>query len=135
MRNPSKLLCLCAADTNATAIPRAECRETASLLDKHPGRYAVGASDQRTQRRKAGRLLKAALRANIIYDPNANGLVIRFGSSQPFFKQGHVELASNEGAIAFDDGKTWSVRFSEKNEVRYMTIVDSQSKTVYYTCL
>lgn len=93
--------------------------------------------EPQTNERNDGKLegFKAALRANIIYDPNANGLVIRFGSSQPFFKQGHVELSNSEGSIAFDDGKTWSVRFSEKNEVRYMTIVDSQGKTVYYTCL
>lgn len=93
--------------------------------------------EPQTNERNDGKLegFKAALRANIIYDPNANGLVILFGSSQPYFKQGQVELASSEGAIAFDDGKSWSVRFSEKNEVRYMTIVDSQGKTVYYTCL
>lgn len=78
--------------------------------------------EPQTNERNDGKLegFKTALRANIIYDPNANGLVILFGS---------------KGAIAFDDGKSWSVRFSEKNEVRYMTIVDSQSKTVYYTCL
>lgn len=93
--------------------------------------------EPQTNERNDGKLegFKTALRANIIYDPNANGLVIRFGSGQPFFKQGHVELSDSEGSIVFDDGKTWSVRFSEKNEVRYMTIVDSQGKTVYYTCL
>lgn len=90
-----------------------------------------------TNERNDGKLegFKASLRASIIYDANANRLVLRFGSSQPFFKQGTIDLESCDGTVTFDDGKTWNVRFSEKNDVKYMTVVDSQGKTVYYTSL
>ena len=93
--------------------------------------------EPQTNERNDGKLegFRTALKANIIYDATSNRLVIRFGSSQPFFKQGIIDLGSCDGTVTFDDGKTWSIRFSEKNEVKYMTIVDSQNKTVYYTSL
>lgn len=76
---------------------------------------------------------KMRLDANITFDTNAKGLLIRFGT--PSLKQGSIVLESCEGKILFEDDKTWSVRFSEKNDEKYMTIEDSQGKTVYYTCL
>lgn len=43
-----------------------------------------------------------------------------------------IELTSEEGKLVFLSEEKWDVRFSEKNEVLYMTITDSAGKTVYY---
>lgn len=43
-----------------------------------------------------------------------------------------IELTSEEGKLVFQSEERWDVRFSEKNEVLYMTITDSNGKTVYY---
>ena len=43
-----------------------------------------------------------------------------------------VELTSEEGKLIFESDDQWDVRFSEKNEILYMTITDSEGKTVYY---
>lgn len=43
-----------------------------------------------------------------------------------------VELTSEEGKLVFQSEERWDVRFSEKNEILYMTITDSTGKTVYY---
>lgn len=43
-----------------------------------------------------------------------------------------IELTSEEGKLVFQSEERWDVRFSEKNEVLFMTITDSNGKTVYY---
>ena len=43
-----------------------------------------------------------------------------------------IELTSESGKLVFQSEDRWDVRFSEKNEVLYMTITDSNGKTVYY---
>lgn len=43
-----------------------------------------------------------------------------------------IELTSEEGKLVFQSDEQWDVKFSEKNEVLYMTITDSNGKTVYY---
>lgn len=79
--------------------------------------------------------LPRALPATIWRKEGSSDLSIGFGSSMPYLKTGTIRLESREGAIVFEDGGSWMVRFSEKNGVKYMTIVDSREKAVYYTCL
>ena len=43
-----------------------------------------------------------------------------------------VVLSSESGQLRFATEEVWTVKFSEKNEVLYMTITDSNEKTVYY---
>ena len=43
-----------------------------------------------------------------------------------------IELTSESGKLVFQSDERWDVKFSEKNEVLYMTITDSDGKTVYY---
>lgn len=84
-----------------------------------------------------GRLegFRKALPAGVSFDAKTNVLTIRFGGSHPYFKTGTIVLESQDGTISFDDGTVWSVRFSEKNAERTMTIVDSKGTTVYFSCI
>ncbi len=77
--------------------------------------------------------LSEALPAHIRYDESTRCLVIGFGN-KPYIEYGNITLSSGEGKIELSDGSVWSVKFSEKNNVKYMTIVDSEGKTVYYDC-
>ena len=43
-----------------------------------------------------------------------------------------IELTSESGKLVFQSDERWDVKFSEKNEILYMTITDSNGKTVYY---
>ena len=43
-----------------------------------------------------------------------------------------IALSSEEGKLVFQSDERWDIRFSEKNEILYMTITDSTGKTVYY---
>ena len=43
-----------------------------------------------------------------------------------------IELTSESGKLVFLSDDRWDVKFSEKNEVLFMTITDSNGKTVYY---
>ena len=43
-----------------------------------------------------------------------------------------IELENESGSLLFQSEERWDIRFSEKNEVLYMTITDSNGKTVYY---
>ena len=43
-----------------------------------------------------------------------------------------IALSSEEGKLVFQSDERWDVKFSEKNEILYMTITDSTGKTVYY---
>ncbi len=43
-----------------------------------------------------------------------------------------IVLSSESGELRFESEDVWTVKFSEKNEVLYMTVTDSDGKTVYY---
>ena len=75
------------------------------------------------------------MNANIDFDTVSSTFVIGFGEKSSYFKTGSLTLSSCEGIIKLVDGDTWSVKFSEKNDILYMRIVDSVGKTVYYTGL
>lgn len=47
--------------------------------------------------------------------------------------QAEIKLTSESGQLLFADDDIWTVKFSEKNENLYMTITDSDGKTVYYS--
>jgi len=47
--------------------------------------------------------------------------------------QAEIKLTSESGQLLFADDDIWTVKFSEKNENLYMTITDSNGKTVYYS--
>ncbi len=74
-----------------------------------------------------------AMTAHTNYDESTGCLVIGFGN-KPYIEYGNITLSSCEGNIELSDGSVWSVKFSEKNGIKYMTIVDSEGKTVYYDC-
>ena len=43
-----------------------------------------------------------------------------------------ITLSSEVGELRFESEDVWTVKFSEKNDIMYMTITDSDGKTVYY---
>lgn len=43
-----------------------------------------------------------------------------------------IVLSSESGELRFDSEDVWTVKFSEKNDIMYMTVTDSDGKTVYY---
>ena len=47
--------------------------------------------------------------------------------------QAEIRLTSESGQLIFANDDIWTVKFSEKNENLYMTITDSDGKTVYYS--
>ena len=47
--------------------------------------------------------------------------------------QAEITLTSESGQLLFANDDIWTVKFSEKNDVMYMTITDSDGKTVYYS--
>ena len=51
---------------------------------------------------------------------------------QNYLDSAMIELSSESGKLVFQSDERWDVKFSEKNEVLYMTITDSNGKTVYY---
>ena len=53
-------------------------------------------------------------------------------NEEDYLDSATIELTSEEGKIVFQAEERWDVRFSEKNEILYMTITDSTGKTVYY---
>ncbi|MBO4393527.1 MAG: hypothetical protein J5800_04205 [Spirochaetales bacterium] len=53
-------------------------------------------------------------------------------NEEDYLDSATIELTSEEGKIVFQTEERWDVRFSEKDEILYMTITDSTGKTVYY---
>lgn len=45
---------------------------------------------------------------------------------------GSLVLSSCDGTVSTVGGDSWAVHFSESNSVKYMTVTDSDKKTVYY---
>ena len=71
--------------------------------------------------------------AKTVLDGTSLELVIYFMlTGDDYLDSATIELTSEEGKLVFQSDERWDVRFSEKNEVLYMTITDSAGKTVYY---
>lgn len=71
--------------------------------------------------------------AKTVLDGTSLELVIYFMLTRDdYLDSATIELTSEEGKLVFQSDERWDVRFSEKNEILYMTITDSTGKTVYY---
>ena len=53
-------------------------------------------------------------------------------SEERVFTLPHEKVLDILSKLVFQSDERWDVKFSEKNEVLYMTITDSNGKTVYY---
>lgn len=70
----------------------------------------------------------------ITYEKSSDKLYVYFSSGGVQILNGELTLQSSEGKIAIVDGKNWNAKFSEKNDIKYLTISCSNGKDVYYTC-
>ena len=71
--------------------------------------------------------------ARTVLDSNTSALIIYFMIDEDnFLINARIELENEAGKLVFESEDRWDVRFSEKNEIMYMTITDSDGKTVYY---
>ena len=71
--------------------------------------------------------------ARTVLDSNTSALIIYFMIDEDnFLINASIELENEAGKLIFESEDQWDVRFSEKNEIMYMTITDSDGKTVYY---
>lgn len=52
--------------------------------------------------------------------------------AENYLTTSRIELSSDSGKLIFESDEQWDIKFSEKNEVLFMTITDSDGKTVYY---
>ena len=59
-------------------------------------------------------------------------LIFFMADENTIFDTAQIILESDEGIIRLANDEEWHVKFSEKNEVMYMTIKDTNDKTVYY---
>lgn len=59
-------------------------------------------------------------------------LIFFMADENTIFDTAQIILESDEGIIRLANDEEWHVKFSEKNEVMYMTIKDTKDKTVYY---
>ena len=73
-----------------------------------------------------------ALNAKIKYESAADKFTIYFVSSGVNLYSGVLVLSSSEGTITTVDERVWSAKFSEKNEILYLTIRDSNNKAVEF---
>ena len=72
--------------------------------------------------------------AHTVYDqPTGKTLVYFLFSDDTVMTQATVILTNESGKLVFDSEDEWTVKFSEKNERLYMTITDSDGKTVFYS--
>ena len=71
--------------------------------------------------------------ARTVLDTNTGDLILYFlFDDGSFFTNAKITLTNESGKLLFESDDQWDVRFSEKNEIMYMTITDSNGKTVYY---
>ena len=71
--------------------------------------------------------------ARTVLDSNTSALIIYFMIDENnFLINARIELENEAGKLIFEPEDQWDVKFSEKNEILYMTITDSNGKTVYY---
>ncbi len=74
-----------------------------------------------------------AMDARTALDKDTGAVLIHFmGEGDTVFDSAQIVLQDDEGMVLFSDEQQWHVRFSEKNGVLYMAILDSKNKTVYY---
>ncbi len=59
-------------------------------------------------------------------------LIYFMADENTIFDTAQIILQSDEGIIKLANDDEWHVKFSEKNEIKYMTIKDTKDKTVYY---
>lgn len=71
--------------------------------------------------------------AKTMFDASTGNLMLYFlFDDGSFFTNAKITLANESGKLVFESDEQWDVKFSEKNEILYMTITDSNGKTVYY---
>ena len=71
--------------------------------------------------------------AKTLLDANTRAPLLYFMlNEEDYFTTARIELTSESGKLIFESEDQWDVKFSEKNEILYMTITDSDGKTVYY---
>lgn len=69
-----------------------------------------------------------------VFDSNSRQLIAYFMfDPENFMDSAVLTLESEFGKLNFDTEDEWTVKFSEKNEIKYMTITDSDGKVVYYS--
>ena len=71
--------------------------------------------------------------AHTVYDTETKKTLIYFMFNQDaVMLQAEIVLESESGKLKFVSEDIWDVKFSEKNDIMYMTVTDSDGKTVYY---
>ena len=71
--------------------------------------------------------------AHTVYDTETKKTLIYFMFNQDaVMLQAEIVLESESGTLKFVSEDIWDVKFSEKNDIMYMTVTDSDGKTVYY---
>lgn len=71
--------------------------------------------------------------AKTMFDASTGNLMLYFlFDDGSFFTNAKITLTNESGKLVFESDEQWDVKFSEKNEILYMTITDSNGKTVYY---
>ena len=71
--------------------------------------------------------------ARTVLDTNTGDLILYFlFDEENFFTSAKINLTNESGKLVFESDEQWDIRFSEKNEIMYMTITDSNGNTVYY---
>ena len=71
--------------------------------------------------------------AKTLLDANTRKPLLYFMlDAENYLTTARIELTSDSGKLIFESDDQWDIKFSEKNEILYMTITDSDGKTVYY---
>lgn len=71
--------------------------------------------------------------AHTVYDTETKKSLVYFMFNEDsVMTQAEILLESESGTLKFVSDDVWTVKFSEKNDIMYMTITDSDGKTVYY---
>lgn len=73
------------------------------------------------------------LNATISYESTTGNFNVAFGLEGITVYSGKLALTSCEGTITTEDGKVWGARFTEKNNILYLKITDSNGKEVFFT--
>ena len=72
--------------------------------------------------------------AQTVYDKSTGKTLIYFlFGDDTVMTEATVVLTNESGKLVFNTDDEWTVKFSEKNERMYMTITDSDGKTVFYS--
>ena len=72
--------------------------------------------------------------AHTVYDQELGTTMIYFlFGDDTVMMRAKVFLTNESGKLVFESEDEWTVKFSEKNEQLYMTITDSDGKTVFYS--